>query len=96
MSRIFPLEAFSAGLLFLGLLLWFAGSLPLLGRASFLTKLHYLGVSDTLGSALLLLGLWLKVPGQWPLLLLALLSLLVWNTIFGYVLAACSQVRHRP
>jgi multicomponent Na+:H+ antiporter subunit G len=28
-------------LLALGLLFWFAGTWPLLGRASYLTKLHY-------------------------------------------------------
>jgi multicomponent Na+:H+ antiporter subunit G len=84
-------EVLSLGLLGLGLLFWFAGTWPLLGRASFLTKLHYLGVSDTLGSALMLLGLLLRLNREWPLLLLALLALLIWDTIFGYVLAACSQ-----
>jgi multicomponent Na+:H+ antiporter subunit G len=82
-------------LLLVGLVFWFAGSWPLLGRASYLTKLHYLGISDTLGSALMLLGLLLRFQREWPLLLLALLSLVVWNTIFGYVLAACSQPRRR-
>lgn len=90
------LDGLSGLLLTLGLLFWFAGSLPLLGRGSYLTKLHYLGVADTLGSALMLLGLLLSFRGPTPLLLLALLSLVVWNTIFGYVLAACSQARPRP
>ncbi|MFM7361771.1 MAG: monovalent cation/H(+) antiporter subunit G [Cyanobium sp.] len=89
------LDLLSGLLLGLGLLFWFAGSLPLLGRGSYLTKLHYLGVADTLGSALMLLGLLLTFNSKWPLLLLALLSLVVWNTIFGYVLAACSQARPR-
>ena len=84
-------EVLSLALLGLGLVFWFAGTWPLLGRASFLTKLHYLGVSDTLGSALMLLGLLLRFNREWPLLLLALLALLIWDTIFGYVLAACSQ-----
>ena len=84
-------ELLSLALLGLGLLFWFAGTWPLLGRASFLTKLHYLGVADTLGSALMLLGLLLRFNREWPLLLLALLALLIWDTIFGYVLAACSQ-----
>ena len=57
---------------------------------SYLSKLHALSVADTPGSALMLLGLLLRIPGQWPLLTLALLGLIVWNTIFGYVLAACS------
>jgi multicomponent Na+:H+ antiporter subunit G len=51
------LDLLSGLLLGLGLLFWFTGSLPLLGRGSYLTKLHYLGVADTLGSALMLLGL---------------------------------------
>ena len=84
-------ELLSLGLLGLGLAFWFAGTWPLLGPASFLTKLHYLGVADTLGSALMLLGLLLRFNREWPLLLLALLALLIWDTNFGYVLAACSQ-----
>jgi multicomponent Na+:H+ antiporter subunit G len=93
MSALFAraAELLSLGLLGLGLAFWFAGTWPLLGRASFLTKLHYLGVADTLGSALMLLGLLLRFNREWPLLLLALLALLIWDTIFGYVLAACSQ-----
>ncbi|MCS5700646.1 monovalent cation/H(+) antiporter subunit G [Cyanobium sp. FGCU-52] len=73
-----------------GLLLWFWGTWPLLEAGSYLSKLHKLSVSDTLGSTLMLLGLLVRIPGQWPLLCLALLGLLVWNTIFGYVLARCS------
>ena len=77
-------------LLWTGLLLWFWGTWPLLEGGSYLGRLHKLSVSDTLGSALMLLGLLLRIPGQWPLLGLALLGLIVWNTIFGYVLASCS------
>ncbi len=79
-----------------GLLLWFWGTWPLLEDVSVLRKLHTLSVADTLGSALMLLGLLLRIPGQWPLLLLALLGLIVWNTIFGYVLASCSRPRLEP
>jgi multicomponent Na+:H+ antiporter subunit G len=95
MTMALLFQGLSSLLLGLGLVFWFAGSWPLLGRASYLTKLHYLGVADTLGSALMLLGLLLRFNREWPLLLLALLSLVVWNTIFGYVLAACSQPRRR-
>jgi multicomponent Na+:H+ antiporter subunit G len=77
-------------LLSIGLLLWFWGSWPLLEGGSYLQRLHKLSVSDTLGSTLMLLGLLLRIPDQWPLLCLALLGLVVWNTIFGYVLARCS------
>lgn len=73
-----------------GLLLWFWGTWPLLEGGSYLSKLHKLSVSDTLGSGLMLLGLLLRIPQQWPLICLALLGLVVWNTIFGYVLARCS------
>ncbi|MEB3208590.1 MAG: monovalent cation/H(+) antiporter subunit G [Synechococcus sp.] len=89
------LEPVSCLLLLAGLVLWFAGTWPLLGRRSFLHKLHYLGIADTLGSALMLLALLLRLNREWPLLLLALLSLVVWNTIFGYVLASCSQALPR-
>ena len=75
----------------LGLMFWLWGSWPLLGRASYLSKLHSLSVADNLGSALMLVGLLLKLPREWPLLMLALLMLVIWNTILGYVLAACSQ-----
>jgi multicomponent Na+:H+ antiporter subunit G len=86
------LELLSDLLLVAGLVLWFAGTWPLLGRSSYLRKLHFLGIGDTLGSALMLLGLLLRLNREWPLLLLALISLVIWNTIFGYVLASCSQV----
>jgi multicomponent Na+:H+ antiporter subunit G len=76
-----------------GLVLWFWGTWPLLEGHSYLRKLHALSVADTLGSALILAGLLLRLPGQWPALTLALLALVVWNTIFGYVLAACSRSR---
>lgn len=69
-----------------GLALWFWGTWPLVEQRSYQSKLHKLSVSDTLGS-----GLLLRIPSQWPLLALALLGLVVWNTIFGYVLARCSQ-----
>ena len=43
----------------------------------------------------MLLGLLLRIPQQWPLLCLALLGLVLWNTIFGYVLASCSLSRQQ-
>lgn len=85
----------SAVLLASGLVFWFWGTWPLLERQSLLRKLHKLSVADTLGSALILLGLLLRIPQQWPLLCLALVGLVVWNTIFGYVLANCSLSREQ-
>ncbi len=90
----------SALLLGLGLVFWLWGSAPLLGKESVLVKLHGLSVADTLGSALIVLGLLLRGSREWPLLLLGLLTLVVWNTLLGHVLAAVAQPppvrRERP
>lgn len=74
-----------------GLLFWFWGTFPLLGNRSVLFKLHSLSVADTLGSMSMIVGLLLKIPREWPLLVLALISLAIWNTVLGYVLAYCSS-----
>ncbi|NJO11163.1 MAG: monovalent cation/H(+) antiporter subunit G [Leptolyngbyaceae cyanobacterium SL_1_1] len=74
----------------IGLIFWFWGTWPLLGDRSVLYKLHSLSVADTLGSISIVVGLLLKILG-WPLLLLALISLAIWNTVLGYVLAYCSS-----
>lgn len=74
-----------------GLVFWFWGTLPLLGKRSVLFKLHSLSVADTLGSMSIIFGLLLKIPSEWSLLVLALISLAIWNTVLGYVLAYCSS-----
>lgn len=73
-----------------GLVFWFWGTWPLLGDRSVLFKLHSLSVADTLGSMSIIIGLLLRIPREWPLLVLALISLAIWNTVLGYVLAYCS------
>jgi multicomponent Na+:H+ antiporter subunit G len=75
----------------IGLVFWFWGTFPLLGKRSVLFKLHSLSVSDTLGSMSIIFGLLLKIPSEWSLLILALISLAIWNTVLGYVLAYCSS-----
>ncbi len=75
----------------LGIIFWFWGTLPLIGNRSVLFKLHSLSVADTLGSMSIIVGLLLKIPQEWPLLILALISLAIWNTVLGYVLAYCSS-----
>lgn len=75
----------------LGLIFWFWGTSSLLGSRSVLFKLHNLTVSDTLGSMAIIFGLLLQRPREFPLLLLAILSLALWNTMLGYVLANCSS-----
>lgn len=74
-----------------GILFWFWGTIPLIGDRSVLFKLHSLSVADTLGSMSIIVGLLLKIPSEWPLLILAIISLAIWNTVLGYVLAYCSS-----
>jgi len=75
----------------IGVWFWYWGTVPLLGDRSVLFKLHALSVSDTLGSMSIIIGLLFQIPREWPLLLLALISLAIWNTVLGYVLAYCSS-----
>jgi multicomponent Na+:H+ antiporter subunit G len=85
------IDFFSYICICLGLVFWFWGTFPLLGKRSLLFKLHSLSVADTLGSMSIIIGLLLKIPSEWPLLILALISLAIWNTVLGYVLAYCSS-----
>ncbi|MEM6451909.1 MAG: monovalent cation/H(+) antiporter subunit G [Cyanobacteria bacterium P01_D01_bin.105] len=77
----------------LGALFWVWGSAPLLRSSdqqdSILLNLHTLSVSDTLGSMSILVGLLFQLTREWPLLLLALFALAIWNTVLSYVLAYC-------
>ena len=75
----------------IGIVFWFWGTFPLVGHRSVLFKLHTLSVSDTLGSMIIVVGLLLQIPSEWPLLILAILTLAIWNTVLGYVLAYCSS-----
>ncbi|MEC4983200.1 MAG: monovalent cation/H(+) antiporter subunit G [Oscillatoria sp. PMC 1068.18] len=75
----------------IGIVFWFWGTLPLVGDRSVLFKLHSLSVADTLGSMSIVFGLLLRIPREWPLLVLAIVSLAIWNTVLGYVLAYCSS-----
>ncbi len=79
----------------IGLVFWFWGTSSLLSKRSVLFKLHNLSVSDTLGSISIIFGLLLRRPREWPLLLLAILTLALWNTMLGYVLAYCSSSTDR-
>jgi multicomponent Na+:H+ antiporter subunit G len=79
----------------IGLIFWFWGTSSLLSQRSVLFKLHNLSVSDTLGSIAIIFGLLLQRSREFPLLLLAILSLALWNTMLGYVLAYCSSSTDR-
>ena len=81
----------SYSLIVIGIIFWFWGTLPLIGNRSVLFKLHSLSVADTLGSMTIIIGLLLKIPREWPLLFLAIITLAIWNTVLGYVMAYCSN-----
>lgn len=85
------IDILSYGLMVIGIIFWFWGTFPLIGNRSVLFKLHSLSVADTLGSMSIVVGLLLKIPSEWPLLLLAIITLAIWNTVLGYVLAYCSS-----
>ncbi len=85
------IDILSYGCIVIGIIFWFWGTLPLLGNRSVLFKLHSLSVADTLGSMSIVMGLLLKIPREWSLLLLAIITLAIWNTVLGYVLAYCSN-----
>ncbi|BAZ44646.1 hypothetical protein NIES4102_16580 [Chondrocystis sp. NIES-4102] len=81
----------SYSLIIIGIIFWFWGTLPLIGKRSVLFKLHTLSVADTLGSIAIVMGLLIKIPDKWSLLLLAIITLAIWNTVLGYVLAYCAS-----
>ena len=85
------IDIISYSLIVIGIIFWFWGTFPLIGNRSVLFKLHSLSVSDTLGSMIIIVGLLLKIPSEWPLLILAIITLAIWNTVLGYVLAYCSS-----
>ena len=85
------IDIISYSCIVVGIVFWFWGTFPLIGNRSVLFKLHSLSVSDTLGSMIIVIGLLLKIPSEWPLLLLAIITLAIWNTVLGYVLAYCSS-----
>ncbi len=85
------IDALSFFCISIGLIFWIWGTWPLLGDRSVLFKIHSLSVADTLGSMAIVVGLLLRIPGEWPLLVLAIISLAIWNTVLGYVLAYCSS-----
>tara|TARA_B100001027_G_C16248293_1_gene323124 strand:- start:330 stop:596 length:267 start_codon:yes stop_codon:yes gene_type:complete len=74
-------------LIFIGLFFWFWGTFPLLSKnKSLLYRLHTLTVADTVGSALILIALIIRDANHWPLITISLITLILWNTIFGYLL----------
>lgn len=79
-------------LIFIGLFFWFWGTFPILKkRNSLLYKLHTLTVADTVGSGLILIGLIIRDPNHWPILTISIITLTLWNTVFGYLIGNLSD-----
>ena len=79
-------------LLFMGLVFWLWGTLPIVNRKhSIFYKLHTLTVADSVGSILILIALVLRSPQYWPLFLVTAISLSLWNTILSYILGNISD-----
>ena len=77
----------SYSLILTGLFFWYWGTLPLISKNKTLFfKLHTLTVADTVGSSLILIGLILRDPNHWPVIAISIVTLTLWNTIFGYLL----------
>lgn len=74
-------------LMIIGGIFLFQGTLRAGLSTGYLARLHFLGIADTLGGMLLLLGLMLRNPGEIPLLLVALGALLAWGPPLAYLLA---------
>ena len=76
----------------IGLVLWFWGTLPLLNKShNLLYKLHTLTVSDTVGSLVMVVGFVVLSPSHWPIFTVVVISLVLWNTIFSYLLAVIAE-----
>lgn len=74
-------------IVFLGVFFWLWGTIPILNKKnSLLYKLHTLTVADTVGSGLILISLIIRNPNYWPILSISIVTLTLWNTIFGYLL----------
>ncbi|RKX45661.1 MAG: sodium:proton antiporter [Thermotogae bacterium] len=74
-------------LLSLGVFFWFFGTLALFINQELITKLHFLGISDTLGSALIVLGMLVHSPESWPLLILVLITSIAWGPVLTHMIA---------
>lgn len=80
-------------LFFCGSALMIWGTLWLLKPVEVVTILHPLGISDTLGALLIILGLVLRYPEFIIPLSLAALAILVWGPLVTYVIArGCSRI----
>ena len=86
------LNLLSFAILFIGLIFWLWGTLPIVNREhSIFYKLHTLTVSDSVGSLLILLALLIRAPQYWPIFLVTAISLSLWITVFSYIIGNISD-----
>ena len=86
------LNLLSFAVLFVGLIFWLWGTLPIVNREhSIFYKLHTLTVSDSVGSLLILLALLIRAPQYWPIFVVTAISLSLWNTVFSYIIGNISD-----
>jgi multicomponent Na+:H+ antiporter subunit G len=86
------LNLLSFAILFVGLIFWLWGTLPIVNREhSIFYKLHTLTVSDSVGSLLILLALLIRAPQYWPIFVVTAISLSLWNTVFSYIIGNISD-----
>jgi multicomponent Na+:H+ antiporter subunit G len=86
------LNLLSYAILFVGLIFWLWGTLPIVNREhSIFYKLHTLTVSDSVGSLLILLALLIRAPQYWPIFVVTAISLSLWNTVFSYIIGNISD-----
>jgi len=77
----------STMLIVAGTALWVLGTWRLIRVKSFMVKLHFLGISDTLGSILIMLGCLLKSPSAFMYIGVGMGALVVWGTFLPHVMA---------
>ena len=86
------LNLLSFAILFVGLIFWLWGTLPIVNREhSIFYKLHTLTVSDSVGSLLILLALLIRAPQYLPIFVVTAISLSLWNTVFSYIIGNISD-----
>ncbi|MDI3516917.1 MAG: multicomponent Na+:H+ antiporter subunit [Thermotogota bacterium] len=81
------MSVLSAAILYTGVFFWLFGTLYLFSKKAPVTKLHFLGISDTLGSFLIVLGLIAKSPEMWRPLTLVLVSAISWGPVLTHMIA---------
>ena len=70
-----------------GTFLWLLGTWRLIRTRDFMVKLHFLGISDTLGSLLIMLGCLLKKPSASMYIVVGMGALVIWGTFLPHVMA---------